>query len=496
MKKILQSMLCLLLVINSYGQDISLRWAEKIKTKGQVSILGGKNGQFYTTHTNNNDELVGRIYDETMNFTNEKIINFNLDKKSYTYDGAYFIKNKIFHFIKEVKRKEDKTFLYVATSNNKLETDKAIKVIDEAHDDDKARKFGSVNISPDSTKVVVYHEKVSRKKEPNIISYKVYNSEFDKVLNEGAKSLPIKAKNFSTENIDVDNFGNVYVLAKISKEGSEKEKGLSNYYYKMIVFAIDNSVKQFDFDYKDNNISYIDLIPGKNNTFFCTGFLTNLKGGKKKLISDEMFFASFDCNSLTLSESKMLKVPGLYPDEIKKAEDYIPYRIKEIFEKKDGGYSIVSEQYKYISVTMTGTNGTTSTRDYYYYCDIVCVQTNKSVDVQSVTRIPKYQLNASNPSIIATIKDDVTYIVYEDLTKNAEAENDKKTKRSTKTMFSSNSKNSLYLLTIQPDGQMKKDIVYDYKDSKIQPYILGSLVAHEGLILLNANDQLGILEIK
>jgi len=479
----------------SYAQEINLKWAEKIPTKSDISIIGGKGGFYYTSHLNKKDELIARKYDANMNFVKENNISFNLENKKYSYQGAYFVENDILHFIREEKRKEDKSLLLTGFTDFDLVTKKTINVVDEADDDNKILNFGTRAISPDSTKILVYHERVAKKKEPTILTYKVYNSTITEVVVEGEVSLPIKAKNYYTDDVKVDNLGNVYVMARIIKEKNEKGKGLSEYYYKLVVFDRNKNVKEFDFDYNDNNISYIDMIPGKNNTFFCTGFLTNLKGGRKKLISDEMFFATLDCNTLTLSESKMLKVDGLYPDKVKKNEDFVPYKIRAIYEKKDGGYSIVAEQYKLEIVTVS--NGRTMSTHYiYYYCDVACVQTDNKANVQSLTRIPKYQKNAGNPGIISTFKDDKTYIVYEDLTKNATAEDDKSTKRNTKSIFSSDSRNSLYILTVNSDGQSNKDILYDYKESKIQPYIHGSKNISPGRILLNAKDQLGLLEIK
>lgn len=491
MKKILLSLLFLAQLLNA--QEISLKWAEKIPTKGYISILGGKNGLYYTTHTNKEDQLIGREYDSNMNLKNEKNISFNLEDKKYFYGGAYFLKNGILHFISELKKKEKKMLLYSGFSDFNLKTLDKLNVLDES-EDDRLSIFGKRSISPDSTKILVYREIEGKRKESNILVYKVYNSSITEVVNEGSASLPIKSKNYTTEEVRVDNIGNVYILAQINKEKKERVKGESEYYYKLIVFAKDKTVKEFDFDYPENNISYIDIIPGKNNTFFCTGFLTNLKGGKKKLLSDEMFFANLDCNTLKLSDSKMLKVPGLYPDEIKKSEDYVPYKIRAIYEKSNGGFSIVAEQYKLIITTHSSQYGTT-THYTYYYCDIACIQTDKSTNIASITRTPKYQKNAGNPSIISTFKNDKTYIVYEDITKNLEAETDKKTKRSTKTLFSSDSKNSLFLLTINSDGKPAKDIIYDYRESKTRPRIMSSKEINQGEILLNADDQIGILKI-
>ena len=186
----------------------------------------------------------------------------------------------------------------------------------------------------------------------------------------------------------------------------------------------------------------------------------------------------------------------MYPEKPKKASDYVPYKVKEIFFREDGGAVVVAEQYKLVVVTSSGANGMTHTSYYYYYCDIAVINISNSSQVESVSKMPKYQLNAGNPSIISTYSKGTTYIVYEDLEKNAEAENDKQTKRSTKSWLSSSSKNALFLLSVAPGGEMKKEIIYSYKESKIRPRVLSSRVVSDNEILLNADDQIGLLKIK
>lgn len=105
-------------------------------------------------------------------------------------------------------------------------------------------------------------------------------------------------------------------------------------------------------------------------------------------------------------------------------------------------------------------------------------------------------MNAGNSSIISTYNNGNTYIIYEDLEKNLAAENDKETKRNTKSWMSSSNKNALFLLTVLSSGEMKKEVIYSYKESKIRPRILTSKVVSENEILLNADDQIGLLKIK
>ncbi len=423
-------LLLILSTLNAYSQDITLTWAEKIKTKGNVFILGGKDGKYYTGHRDGDNHLVCRTYDSKLSLKNEKTIDFNLDDKKYGYLGTYFVKDKIVHFVTENRRKEDKNFLYGTVTDLNLVTDKKNYILDEADED--ALRFGARSISPDSTKIVVYNEVVGKKKEPSTLNFKVYNTAFTEVLLDKSAQLPIKAKNFDTEEIRVDNNGNVYVLARIYKEKKEQEKDHSKFYYKLIVFPKDNAgnPKEFDFDYGNKDIESIDLIAGENNTLICTGFLKVLGKGffssnKKTLISDELFSVIIDCNALTMQSSKKIELEGLYPEKPRSSEDYVPYKVRDIFFKKDGGYVVVAEQYKLVVIHTK--NGT---RYIYYFCDIATIHINKKSEVESVSKMPKYQKNAGNPSIVSTYKDGKTYIIYEDLEKNLTAENDKETKRS------------------------------------------------------------------
>lgn len=486
-----------LLCFISKAQEVELKWAEKIKTKQYVSILGGKQELYFTKHRNNEDAMVCRIYDKNLKLIKEKIVDFNLEEKKYLYKGSYFLGANIIHLIQDHNRKEDKFSLYGITTDFNLNTNKQVLILDEGSDKDD--DFGSTAISPDSTKIVVYHQLKGKKNEPSRLSMKVYDSNLSKKLLDKVVEVPVKGKKFSFHSVTVDNFGNVFILAQILKEKSEREnKKESYYYYKGISYGVNNVIKEFEFDYPDRDIESIKVIPGENNTLICTGFLKILNSGffgkgLKAKISDEIFTVIIDCNTLTLKSSNKLELEGLYPEKPKKASDYVPYEVKNIFYKNDGGYVIVAEQYKLDIFVMTTQNGGTSTQYKFYYCDIACINVDKNNQVTSVSKMPKYQLNADNPSIIATYYNGKTYIVYEDLEKNAEAENDKETKRSS---GKSRSKNALFLMTVADSGEMQKQVIYSYKDAKIIPRILTSHVMDKNHIMLNADDQLGVLSIK
>ena len=490
--------LLLLFVTASVGsQNIALKWSKKTESKENVTILGGKDGQYVTRYRSSDKNLVFRVYDKDMNLKNEKIVSFNLDEKKNIYQEAYFLKDKIIHFLMENIRKENKNYLYAAITDLNLNTSDKTFIIDDVGEN--VISFGERSISPDSTKIVVYNQIKGKKKEPNTLNFKVYNTDFTEVLLNKSVQLPIKAKRFDTKSINIDNLGNVYVLTRIEKERNDKEKDQSEFYYKLIIFNKDEKPKEFDFDYSGKDIESIEILTGRNNTLICTGFLKPLdkeflSSSLNPLISDELFSAIIDCNTLTLKSSATYELEELYSEKPEKREDYVPYVIKNVFFREDGGSVVVAEQYK-SWVSSTAQNGIYPF-NYYNYCDIAVLQINNKSKVESVTKMPKYQLNAVNPSIVSTHVNGSTYIIYEDLEKNIKAENVNETKLRTRSnLYSTDSENALFLLTISPSGEMKKEIIYSYKESKIRPRILSSRVISKNEILLNADDQIGLLKI-
>ena len=487
--------LLLLMGMAVSAQKIELRWSDEIKTKENVYLLGGKNGNYFTRFKNNDDQMIIRKFDKQLKLIEEKPLEFDFDNKKRIYGGTYFLKDQIIHFIEESVRKEDKMILYCATTDfNMVPTGKII-ILDEAADD--AIDFGRTGISPDSTKVLVYHEVKGRKKDPSKLNFKVYNATFTEVLLERSVALNVKTSKFDMQTVQVDNLGNVFVLAKIYKEKDEREKDQSVFSYKVFAFDKKGSDKEFDFDYPNRDIESIDIIPGKNNTLVCTGFLKILnKGffgkGKKTLISDELFSSVIDCQTLSIASAKKFDLEGLYPEKMNSSSDYVPYKVRDIFYKKDGGISIIAEQYKLVIVTSSSPNGGTRTTYRYYYCDIACIQVNSKSEVESVSKVAKYQLNARNPSIVATFFEGKTYVVYEDEAKNLAVVEDKKIKRSS---GSSDKKNALFLVTFEPSGEFTKDIIYNYKESKIHPYVTGSRLGSPGEIILSATNHIGVLKV-
>jgi hypothetical protein len=469
----------------AFAQNIDLRWAEKIPTRKNFVILGGNQLNYYTTHLDKDNRLIGRVYDASLNLKIEKPIDFNLSSKKYSYLGAVLIQDKITHFIKDVDRKENVAAIYAAHSDGNLNPSEQINIIDEVDKNSKTDYMGARRISPDSSKIVMFHADNLPRGEREI-SYKVYSSNFSTLLHKGSIVLPPRKLSFMIQNVAIDNSGNVFVLGRLEKTKDERSKGDSRYYYALYAVTPDKKTKEFEFDYPEKNIVSMDVIVGKNNELYCAGFLATTKKNSKYFLTDHMFFAKMNTTSFEITSSKMSSLSKLYPERVGRA-DNLSYLVKDIFEKEDGGFLVIGEQYQ--EVVVRSKYGTSVTR---YYADIAAITTDKEGILTRVSKIPKMQVSVRNPSIIATFKDDNCYILYEDHKKNANVREDKKIKP---IKGLSSSAHSVFLLTVKPDGTVQKKEVYNFKEVNIKPDWANSTNIGNGTILLYANDQFGVFKV-
>jgi hypothetical protein len=476
-----------------HAQKFSLKWSEDTKTKGSIQVLGGNKDAIFVANRTKDHELYCRKYNYNAQLIDEQPVVFNFqEEKKYSYDGAFFMKDQISHFFREHKRKEDLNLLYTSSSDFNLKMSPDIKVLEELSDD--ATPFADYRFSKDSTKVLVYSGLKQRRKDPFEMVFKIYDNTFQKLLFNKNVQLPFLSKKIYAVDFRIDNFENIYILARVEKERDEREDDYSKFCYKIFIINKGDDIKEIKLDYKNNNISSIGLIPGDNDTFICSGFLRDISNSffarRKNIVTNEFFNCIIDCKTGTVKSSNVIELEGLYPEKLRSEEDYVPYYVRSVYSRKDGGFVIVAEQYKIIIIQTQK-----YTTERVYYCDVACININSKSEVETVSRIPKYQLNAANPSIFSTYYNDETYIIYEDVEKNIEASDDKEIKRSSQSLFSSDSKNALFVATIKKDGSITKDILFSYKGTSIRPRIGSMLRVDKNKIILNAYDTLGVLEI-
>jgi len=482
------------------AQKFKIKWSDDPKPKGSFTILGAdKEHIFVSNRATKGNLLYYRKYNFDAKLVEVKELENNpeLDAK-VTSQGIYLLNDQINYFIREYKKKERTYTLSSYSTNKNFKTPTEIKVFEELAD--HSNPFGEFCFSSDNSKVLVYSGMKNKETKEYEMVYKVYDHTLQNLLYSKTMPLPFNPYKLRGYDHKVDNLGNIYIFTIMEKEKDEMEEGSSIYCRKIFVIRKDGEIKGIKFDYKGHTIDSFDAIPVDNNTFICAGFLrstdTSFFSQRKNDLTSGFFFNVVDYQTGEVKATKNIDLKGLYPGEISKEEDYVPYFIRHIHYRKDGGYVVVAEQHKKLTMNALPYDPR-GKYDYnkQYYCDVACINLNSALEVESISRIPKYQMDAANPSLFSTYYNDETYIIYEDVEKNLTVTDDKELKKSSATNLSSRSKNALFVVTVKKDGSTKKEVLYSYKDTEIWPFIGSMFSVDHHKIIMNAKETFGVLEI-
>jgi len=135
--------------------------------------------------------------------------------------------------------------------------------------------------SPDSSKAVIFFSEApdTRNRDwradasSNKFTVKILDENFKKVWREKV-TLPYDENLYEHRQIEVDNDGNVYILAKIyDRRIREKVRGKANYKYKIIALREGQERKEYDLYLEDKYITDITFkLDRRTNNIVCSGF--------------------------------------------------------------------------------------------------------------------------------------------------------------------------------------------------------------------------------
>ena len=125
-------------------------------------------------------------------------------------------------FNNEAKRKN---FLFAQKVDYKnLRLSKDFKKIGEINTKNKYKEGNfDLNISKDSSKILIYNEKPFNKKEQEVFTLRVFDNQFNELWKKKIR-LPYPDKQFRVKEYQVDNQGNVYLLGMLFENGTKTKK--------------------------------------------------------------------------------------------------------------------------------------------------------------------------------------------------------------------------------------------------------------------------------
>ena len=205
------------------------------------------------------------------------------------------------------------------------------------------------------------------------------------------------------------------------------------------------------------------------------------------MLATQLFLFEYNTEKSELVKKMETGVPAhlLFDTAKNKAEDLIPYAIRQVYPLEQGGFQLVCEQYQSTRM-ISGANS-----NYYFkFYDIAVIETGGTGQTENVWKFPKRQMGGPEASVISTRVNNRLHLLYADLLENQHlASGEKPALPSGK-----DEKNGLFIATIAGGKLERKEILYAFREGQPVPQILRSTVIAPGKVLLMAKEGFGVLK--
>lgn len=307
-----------------------------------------------------------------------------------------------------------------------------------------------LRVSPDSMQCLIVTKEYQKLGEQFEMSFKVLFKNMQDVVWAHTIKLPYaNSQLLNIEAVELDNMGNVYVMVKLIKQSKSDKKKDSYIYYK--IFRYENTTGKrtdYDVDFPGKEISSVMIHVDASNKLMCAGFYVSTCEGAFKTCPMSYFSLTIDPSGnlkhnkvldildlykqggMILKESKIAKIPKDELDQI----GSIPFFVRKIMERKNGGYLVCAEQFTSLHTTDGGGNRVLELTSK----DILVMAFDIDGNLEWQQIVPKYQQNNSKvpirdgfnrietpvmfpwQSFVCTEKNDKVYVFYRGFSKDIE----------------------------------------------------------------------------
>ena len=401
-----------------------------------------------------------------------------VNSKKVQFEALYCIKGKLLLFTSFYDKALNKNTAYAQEITEDGKSGEAIEVDNITAESKRNTGNFDFRLSEDSTKILVYHNPPFDNYADEKFSYKLLDSDLKELWSKKF-TLPYKDKNFTISSYDIDNEGNVYMLASIQLKsnatGLKKVKETFNPAYSFRVIAYyykQDEMKEFEVELPSRKyISDITFNINRAGDVVCAGFYSNKSGASingtfymlidaksKEVKSESSKEFSMDFLTQFMSERKASKNKGLYS-----------YSLDYLLLRDDGSAVLVGEQYYVNEVCTTDPKtGARRCNYHYYYNDIIVVSINNSAKIDWMIKVPKKQHSVNDGGyyssyVLMDTKDNLFFMFNENpYNMKPEVRNGQKTPK-----YLNNARKSLaVVVSVDKQGNQSKEVLFNSKDAK------------------------------
>lgn len=404
--------------------NYSVTFGPDLKLKGDApnKILLYDKGSFYAITDKSagmwgSSEYISKL-DNSMDLVLQKKLETEKSDKNvskHEMENILEFNKKIYIVTRDRSSKEKKVTYYMEElDQSTLVTDGNKKKIYEVdYSEDSKRSDVDLSVLEPGNGVLVLFDNHKIKKGADV---HVTITAIDKTLSQIWKKdfeMPLQGeKNFNFDRY-IDPKGNLYLLAKVyyaDDEGKKKKKdiveGELNFDYHIYMIGKDiPTYIDYPFQLKDKVVSQVNLDVNSNGDLIACGFYSDIEKQKRASNKRGVFYTiidpatktikaqsykTFDMEVFTagLSDKKAAKMEKKM-EEGKKAGDANSYKIKELIPRKDGGSTMIAEEYyEYTVVYSDGKY--THYITHYVYGNIVLTKISAAGEIEWTSVIPKH----------------------------------------------------------------------------------------------------------
>ncbi|MBI2257440.1 MAG: hypothetical protein HYU67_00900 [Flavobacteriia bacterium] len=476
-------------LVSIQAQD-SIRWSELLPVKGRINeIFPISYSDFYTLRTQGAGMFSNTYISLHSNFkvsSNGKIY-AKVENGLGSIEKVEILKGAPFAFISD--KRDGEHFLYAQKYSSSCQPEGNPYLVCSYVMPKGWKRQGVYQIFTSKNKefVCINYEIPGYKDEKQRFGFKIFNADFE-LVNGGEYELPYPPSKVQISNTYLSNNGAFFFAAKVFKiDESQKTLRQRLMLDKMIVYHPNKEqIDEFELNFGNEKIiSELNFSSDNEKIMSFTGLYgDNYQNGVKGVFYFQLDFL----NKKILSEgwnefSKDFIMQGWSEREIQKAEKRLSkgkdqiqlfeYNVKDMQTLSDGSLIGLLEQY-YVKVITSSDprTGSTSVTYYYYFNDIIVYKINPNGSFAWTNKIPKQQISTNDYGYFSSfsyfLNNNTMHIIMNDNIKNYNEEG--KFSALDGEEYIANFRKKYYAVAHVElqlnDGNVKREILYTYKDVK------------------------------
>lgn len=330
-----------------------------------------------------------------------------------------------------------------------------------------------VELSPDSSLLMIQHDSSALRKSSESFSFKVYDENLDLQWQKNLE-LPFQNDVLAVESFLIANNGHVYMMS--GTKSPKKELNVNNsapQQRKYLLLSYDpelNKLKEYDVSLRDQWIisATFDLAPNgdvvmggfysHDQSFSIAGtFFFRISGTNKKV----------EASGLMAFDRHFLK-QFMNDHRMERGRELNNFYFDHFLVREDGSATFVGEQYYVIERFLQDpSTGRFQQQNYFYYNDLIVVEVNPDGAIKWAVKVPKKQVsindNGTYSSYALTWNNEFVHLVFNDDADNLERlqldpDADVQTMNNIK-------KSSATWVAIDRNGNQKRETLFRAKDA-------------------------------